>query len=191
MTAKAGEQEMLRCLRSEHKNIAKLLGVVDSELDRFRRSGMLNVRLLGHIAQYSLTYPDLYHHPKEDLLYDRLTRRDAAIRSVVENIIDEHKMIADLSRRFGAAAQRAEITGDGSTSDLAHIAQKFVAAYRHHLRIEEDRLFPAAERSLTRQDWAAIDTEARDAPDPLFGPRVDAAFQPILDAIMGANWSSR
>ena len=191
MTAKAGEQEVLRCLRSEHKNIAKLLGVIDSGLDRFRRSGLLDARPLGHIAQYSLTYPDLYHHPKEDLLYHRLTRSDPAIESVVENIIDEHKMIADISRRFGAAAQRAAIDGGGPTSDLAHIAQKFVTAYRHHLRIEEDQLFPAAERSLTDEDWAAIDSDARNAPDPLFGPRVDAIYQPILDAIMGANWSAR
>ena len=51
------------------------------------------------------------------------------------------------------------MTGGGSAEFIVH--------YREHLRIEEVDLMPIARRVLPRSEWALIEQQFRERPDPL------------------------
>ena len=67
-------------LRQEHKDVARLLGVVDEQING---EAPLDLDLLHEILGYCLTYPDQYHHPKEDLIDRALCEHDQRVEPVV------------------------------------------------------------------------------------------------------------
>jgi hemerythrin-like domain-containing protein len=52
----------------------------------------------------------------------------------------------------------------------------FAAGLSDHMRMEEDAFFPAAARSLDAADWAELESEAPDLPDPLAADPVELRF---------------
>jgi hemerythrin-like domain-containing protein len=59
-------------LETDHRNVAELLGILSAELDTIKRIEDPDYPLMGMVLDYLLTYPDLVHHPKEDLIYQML-----------------------------------------------------------------------------------------------------------------------
>ena len=68
--------EMLRRLRQEHASMARLLDVLERQIAVFRDGEDTDYDIIEAIAGYCLTYPDLCHHPKEDLVYRALRAID-------------------------------------------------------------------------------------------------------------------
>ncbi len=52
---------------------------------------------------YCLNYPDLYHHPKEDLVLEHLKAADPVAAAAVGDLAAEHRDLAALTRRFADA----------------------------------------------------------------------------------------
>ena len=62
-------------LREEHRNIARLLNALEHQIEIFARAGAPDYDVIRGIAEYFLDYPDRCHHPKEDVVFDRLCAR--------------------------------------------------------------------------------------------------------------------
>ena len=60
----------------------------------------------------------------------------------------------------------------------------FVASYRRHLDMEEEKLFPAALRELTGEDWEEIEYDSFDRKDPLFSDSVEQRFGRLREHIL-------
>ena len=90
-------------LQLDHRNMTRLLRLLRSELEGSRAGDTLDFDLLGSVMEYTLHYPDLFHHPKEDLVYRRILLRDPASASRVGDLLQEHAHLADLTRQFAAA----------------------------------------------------------------------------------------
>ena len=73
---------VLRVLRQEHADVARLLDMVEAQLGG---DGAPDFALLTGILDYFLTYPDQYHHPKKDLIYRPLCRHDARRGPVIDD----------------------------------------------------------------------------------------------------------
>jgi hemerythrin-like domain-containing protein len=76
--------EILRKLRAEHDDLAKVLDVLEQEVESYRQRGRLNRDIVDAVLDYCRGYPALCHHPKEDLIYRklRLAAESAAINTV-------------------------------------------------------------------------------------------------------------
>jgi hemerythrin-like domain-containing protein len=59
---------------------------------------------------------------------------------------------------------------------LDSLVQAYLSANRHHIMIEEQKVYPRAVALLTRQEWAEIDEQAASLEDPVFGSKVTAAY---------------
>ena len=55
-------------LRQEHANMTMLLDILEQQIARLRQGEVADFKTVKGILDYFLTYPDLVHHPKEDLL---------------------------------------------------------------------------------------------------------------------------
>ena len=137
--------------------------------------------------QYFVNYPDLVHHPMEDLVYRRLVERDPDIVSQVDDIVAEHDTMETRTLRFIGLIDRQEAAGADWRTEVAKQLEDFIEAYWRHLKIEEEMLFPRAFQRLTIADWAEIEAAVDPRVDPLFGDAVEGQYQDLLDDILRAG----
>lgn len=174
----------IAALRKEHSNISQLLDVLQRQVDAFERGDRPDYDVIEAVSDYFLSYPDLYHHPKEDLVFEKLRKRDPEAAEQVGNLREEHEQIAALSRNFAngvrAILDEAEVPRDA----FGTWAGEFITFQREHLAKEERVFFAAALRALTPDDWADIAARISNHEDPLFdaasGGRYDALRRDIL-----------
>ena len=70
---------LIDVLREEHRNIEKLLGVLEQELSVFDHRERPDFDTLRAIIDYFAEYPARCHHPKEDMMVEILKARDPVL----------------------------------------------------------------------------------------------------------------
>jgi hypothetical protein len=65
-------------LHQEHRNIEKILLVLEQELSVFDRGERPDYEVVRAVISYFEVYPDAYHHPQEDMVFKKLKARDPA-----------------------------------------------------------------------------------------------------------------
>jgi hemerythrin-like domain-containing protein len=163
-------------LRSEHSRMTKLLDALERQIGRFEEGGLIDFEIADGILHYCRSYPDRHHHPLEDLVYERLKRRNPETASAVGDLAREHAKLAALTADFAARLDAVEQDVAMERHEFLGPAHSFLTGYRHHIMMEEKQFFPAAERSLTAEDWQAIQRALPPTADPLFERREDDRF---------------
>jgi hemerythrin-like domain-containing protein len=171
-------------LRRDHRNMRLLLDMVEEETNAWRESRVPDFDLLRMIAEYTLHYPELIHHPKEDLLFEWLVRRDPGAKPVIGDLVGEHRRLAELTRRFAAAMSNAAHDVELPREWLDSLTGEYLLANRLHMQTEEEHLLPRAMAMLKEEDWAAIDERLTHADDPVFGEKVAKAYLHLHERIL-------
>lgn len=169
--------------RAEHANFAKLLDLLEGQLEVFHKGDLPNYELMLDIMFYMTHYPDLIHHPKEDLAFAKIEERSGGIRQAVEELTKQHVLLKESGEQLvvdldgivnGSIVSRERVEGPGRT---------YVTNFRRHIDIEERELFPKATKLLHAGDWAAIDAAVQPQADPLFGKSVEKRYAAIREQI--------
>ena len=163
-------------LRRDHRNMRQLLDLVEREMKAYRDDEFPDFDLLRMISEYTVNYPELVHHPKEHLIYQRLASRDPTLRTAVGDLIAEHKRLGEMSLWLAAATARVASDEELPRDWLDSLVETYLSLNRHHIMKEEERLYPRAMALLSQQDWAEIDAQAARVEDPVFGSKVAAAY---------------
>ena len=79
---------------------------------------------------------------------------------------------------------RYEVGGDKEFPAFAEAVEKFVQDYWDHMRKEEEKVFPLAEKLLSASDWQAIDRAFEENRDPLAAERDTKDFQKLFSHIV-------
>ncbi|WP_299391550.1 hemerythrin domain-containing protein [Pelagibius sp.] len=181
---------VIESLRNDHSRITKLLDALERQMAAFEDGRSLDFDILDGILYYCLSYPDLHHHPLEDLIFDRLKERNPGALEGVRDLREEHAALAEKTRKFAAAIESVEQDIPIERSAIQEVAVEFLSAYRRHIMMEEKHFFPAAQRSLKPEDWAAIGAQLKPIEDPLFERREDQRFSAIYEDIIAWDQAS-
>jgi len=176
--------DILAALRQDHRNLGQLLEAVERQLERFDRGETPDYDVLQGVLDYCLTYPDLYHHPKEDLVFERLRQLDPDATAAIGDLKTEHRTLGEATRRFAAALHSVLQDLEVPRDSFDRVTREFLATYRQHIGMEESVFFPAAEVRLTTEDWAAIEAKAKAQVDPLFGAESEAKYAALRADIL-------
>ena len=171
-------------LGRDHRNMRLLLDIVEAEMAGYRAGQSPDFELLQMIARYMLDYPDLIHHPKEDLVFARLVERDPEARAMLGDLIGDHRRLAQLSQRFAAALANASRDVELPRAWLAALLDQFLQAYREHMEAEERHFLPRAMARLTDTDWNEIDERIAAPADPVFGERQVGSYLRLHERIL-------
>lgn len=172
-------------LRTEHRNFEKVLDVLEQELSVFARCARPDYELVQTIILYFQEYPTRCHHPKEDLIFDKLKRRDQSAAQMVGDFQAEHREQALLLRNFAILVDSIRTDHDLARRVFISAVRDFIDFERRHIDREERLLFPAAAKGLWPQDWQAIEQRLSDETDPLFSASaVEVAFRGLRDRIV-------
>ena len=176
--------EVIRRLREEHRNITRLLDVLEHELGTFDATKQPDYDVLVSIANYFTGFPDRCHHPKEDLIFQRLREIDPAAAASIGNLESEHEKIATLALHFREAVHNVLREAEIPRSAFDAVVRHFIRDQRDHLQMEEERFFPLALTALTAEDWAEIDEKVSSEDDPLFSKEAAQEFELLRKNIM-------
>jgi hemerythrin-like domain-containing protein len=154
---------------AEHANFATLLDVLERELDLFHQGESPDYELMLDIMFYMTHYPDVLHHPREDLAFAKIKEREVDAGPIVDELSEQH---ARLKESGDALVHALDDIVNGSITSREHVetpGRGYVADFRSHMLTEETAILPLAAKLLRAADWAAIDAAIRHIDDPLFG----------------------
>jgi hemerythrin-like domain-containing protein len=171
-------------LSREHRNIETLLAVLERELEIFDRGDRPDYKVIRAIISYFELYPELYHHPLEDLVFAKLKLRDPAAAAKVGNLTLEHQKGAERLRRVAQAVDGVLADRKILRQDVDSIVRDFIESERRHFMMEDRDFFPAALKALEHQDWTEIASASTSHEDPLFSEAAEETFDELRARIL-------
>ena len=165
--------EIIDILRQEHRNIEKLLQVMEQELTVFDRGERPDYEVFGAIVEFFKNYPDSCHHPKENIIYEKFKTRDPGRASSVADLEAEHREGAVRLRRVAQAIESVLNDQELLRESVDRIVRDFIDNERKHIALEEEVVFPAIVDTLQPGDWADIALTLADR----YGPPSEADFE--------------
>ena len=154
---------------AEHANFARLLDILERELDRFHTGRGPNYGLMLDIMFYMTHYSDLLHHPREDLAFAKLRERDAGAGDTVDELLRQHQQIKTWGEEL-AKHLDGIVNGSILTREEVEVpGRNYIANLRNHMRTEEAKVLPLAAKLLSDSDWTSINAAIAHIDDPLFG----------------------
>jgi hemerythrin-like domain-containing protein len=175
---------IIELLSREHRNIERLLAVLERELEIFDRGDRPDYEVIRAIIGYFEVYPEVYHHPQEDLVFAKLKIRDPAAAAEIGDLAREHQKGAERLHRVAQAVNGVLANREVLREDVNAIVRDFIDHERRHMTMEDRYFFPAALKALKHQDWTEIAASATGHKDPLFSDVVEEGFDTLRAHIL-------
>jgi len=160
----------------DHVNFAKLLDLLETELQNLHDGRLPQYDLMLDIMYYMTHYSDVLHHPKEDLVFAKVKERDHHAAARVDELTRQHAHLHSLGQQLandlddiiaGSIIPRERVETD---------ARDYVQSFRTHMRMEEREVLPLAARLLRDLDWTEIGAAIHHIDDPLFGTSAEQRY---------------
>jgi hemerythrin-like domain-containing protein len=170
-------------LRLDHRNMAMVLKLLDGLVVEMEAGRDPDFELFEEIMRYMTVYPDAVHHPKEDVMYEKLRAKRPDLAEDLDHVPDDHREIAQLSMLLrseveavvaGAAVRRARMIED---------AAAYIKRLRDHMRWEEEDLFSRIDLMLEAEPYTVDISSIEHIKDPVFELEVEAGFRRLLDSL--------
>jgi acetyl esterase/lipase/hemerythrin-like domain-containing protein len=136
---------------------------------------------IADVLNYIIHYPDRYHHPKEELIFDRMVDADDNTQKVIKRLRRGHEEVATMGRDIEQEVESCK----GSRSKkkrqaLGRHLDVYINGLREHMHLEETQVFKPAMELLSAADWASIDKQIKPIIDPVFGEQTADRYQQLF-----------
>jgi hemerythrin-like domain-containing protein len=147
----------LAVIRDEHRSMGAVLKSLTTQVaEAAAGTAPADYPLYGAMLDYLQAFPETLHHPKEDqYLFRRLRERCPQSKDLLDDLEAQHASGAKALSSLRSALAEAVKSGDIHPFTAALVA--YANFQWSHMREEEDRVLPLAERELSAEDWAFID----------------------------------
>jgi hemerythrin-like domain-containing protein len=175
----------IKIIRDEHRSISAVLHAL-KQLAKAAEDSSVEPRfeVFRAMIYYIDQFPERMHHPKEDqYLFALLAARAPATKSLVEELRAEHVMGAQLIRDLEQALVGLEVGWQGGARAFSAAVDAYAQFHWNHMRKEEQKLLPLAERFLTAEDWREIDAAFAGNNDPIADLR-EQDFEKLFSRIV-------
>ncbi len=192
ITVKKTVEQLMSDLRSDHRNMAMLLDLLDGEIDKLASSVKPDYDLVRDIMQYVTEYPDNVHHPKEDIVYRHLKSLRPEIHTNLERVEKDHQYIEEWGLKLNNDIEAISMGKNLNCDELVQNLRHYTEQLREHMHWEEIELFSLADELQHYGDWSEVILANNEISDPLFGSRVERKYRTLLDRIQRhIVWNSK
>ncbi len=149
---------ILQMLNADHKNIAKVMYCLRSQIKGYDDPEMEpNIAQIMDILDFISTVPERWHHPVEDIVFERLLKKHPPHPEQIRAVIREHEDLERLTQELKTAFQQVAMDIAVPVAHLYRTATIYLSRQMLHLDAEESVLFPLAEEYLEEDDWVEIE----------------------------------
>ena len=135
-----------------------------------------DLELLEDVMRYVATYPDVHHHPNEDVVFRKLSDRAPHLRSKISDMLEQHESIIAKGQAFLRLIESIEEDSMVERGHFIAAGRAYLKALDEHMSIEERELFPAARQFLNGEDWDGVERSINRKADPLFDNSMDRDY---------------
>jgi len=164
---------------AQHRDFARLLDLLEQQLVAFHADDGPNYELMLDVVSYLRYFPDRYHHPREDVAFARLAKRDPELKPLIDGLLQEHRVIAAAGSELLKYLEQVIDDVVVERAKVEAAAATYLVYYRRHLALEDRDIVPRAEQLLTLQDWEAVLAAIPAGPDPLFGEDFEPRYREL------------
>jgi hemerythrin-like domain-containing protein len=164
---------------TEHEYFQRLLTLLQDEVELFNRGERPNYELMLDILTYLREYGDAYHHPRENVAFDRLAERRPDVALALARLKQEHRVIANAGERLRELLNEALDGALVARADIEVAAATYLVYYVNHIATEEETVLVLAEKALTAEDWDAVRRSVPAPADPLFGGQPQERYRQL------------
>ena len=164
--AAASAPRTIQALHNEHIYMFNLLDSLDEQVGLLARGEDADFNLLLDIVDYMQSFPDRFHHPVEDLIYQRMALHDSDVLGEVQVLLDEHGSLEKLITLLGDAIRDVRVLPTVSKKErVGELCADYEVRMREHISTEEDSILPRALEVLREEDWFIINQDSPAAND--------------------------
>jgi hemerythrin-like domain-containing protein len=175
----------LQIIRDEHSTLAAILRSLVQMLKR--GPGDEPERFFDVVRAmlfYIDEFPEKRHHPKEsELLFPMLLRVAPELQPVIDALEVEHEHGQQRVRELQHQLLAWELLGEAHRTAFESAAAAYVAFYLNHMKVEETRLLPVADR-IGEADRARLDAAFQENRDPLGPEGRQAVYERLFTRIV-------
>jgi hemerythrin-like domain-containing protein len=171
---------------AEHARFAHLIRFLDEQLAAYRAGNDPDYALMRDVVHYLHHYADTCHHPREDVAFERLVRRDPSLALPVGRLLQEHRVLDAAGATLLGLLEDILEDVVHDRGDLEAATATYLLYFLHHLGQEEHEILPRAGALLTPEDWAAV-AAVPASPDPLSGPVAGEQYKDLRRRIAPAT----
>ena len=141
--------------------------------------------LFGAMIFYIDSFPERFHHPKEDQYLFRLLRqRRPQCAPLLDRLHQDHIVGAEKIRTLEQALARYEHGGPAEFSGFFAAVEMYAAFHRDHMQREEREAFPLVEQYLTPGDWDEINAAFLGHSDPMIGADASTVYDTLFTRLV-------
>ena len=171
-------------LHKDHANVARLLELLNGELKVFEKGGQPDFAMMREVMRYMTQYPDAFHHPKEDLVFEKLGQRAQSAIPDVEELEREHGALRTRGDELVGLLADFDESDVGLCERIELKTSEYSLFLETHMRKEEHNVFPLSKSLLIRKDWSDIESGIQQRLDPLFGTVIEKGYQALRQALL-------
>jgi hemerythrin-like domain-containing protein len=171
-------------LRQEHADMRRIIILIRLQLDLLERHAEPDLILLTNALYYMRKFPSVVHHPKEELIFEKLLLRGAPVQKEVEQLHQQHQEIYALEDNLIELALAMQKGDSQAQARLLEFGRHYLAIQSLHAETEERVLFPEAQHSLRAQDWKEIRGKSVHIEDPLSGKNPNERYRYLYDYLL-------
>ena len=173
-------------LNEDHHRFSELLNVLNEQMMAINSDAEFDCRLTIGILDYVMHYPNVFHHPLEERIFERLKPADE-IQPTIERVQRQHPELAAQTEQCRVFFLRWQREGELSDRvEASELGKAYIDAQRQHMALEERELFPLTAQMLTDEDWGYVYEFAEASSptaDPVFGPVVIQRYSDVRNRI--------
>ena len=171
--------DMVDAWHREHARFGRMLGLFEAQLAEFHDEGTPDYEVMRDVVRYLRDYADRYHHPREDLAFAALLRREPQLLPVINRLLQEHRVISHTSSSLLGLLDQMLSDAMIPRATVEATAAMYLAYYRNHLNTEERDILPRAAAALTADDWREVDTALPAGPDPFLDVQIRERYRSL------------
>jgi hemerythrin-like domain-containing protein len=143
-------------LHSEHVQLARLLDLLEACLRASLKGpeGQEALELMACLVRY----PNQFHHPVEELLFERMLYHDLSLSQLLEELTADHQRLTEQGEKLLQLIERAVAGEQDTVVAIERAGMSYIEVFRTHMEVEEADVLPLADGLLEADDWRDIET---------------------------------
>lgn len=182
--------EIFEQLHQDHINYTRLLNLLEIQLDRHETDNRPDYLLMQDILKYMVNYPDIFHHPAEELLFDEIKEADDTDAATIEKLRGEHTTLSELAGELGDQLKNAGSGHIVERDRILRLGRQYVGTYREHIKLEESGIFPLLKSAVDHKAMGRVRERIGEVSDPLFTGPVSDEYNRLFRSITEENAAS-
>ena len=174
---------LMQELRLDHRNMAVVLNLMDDTITEMEAGEDPDFELLDEIMRYMTVYPDAVHHPKEDIVYEKLRHKRPDLADDLAHVPDDHRRIAELGSLLRADVEAINAGAAVRRDKMIDDARAYVSCLREHMLWEEEDLFRRIDLMLDAEPYKVDVSSIEHIRDPVFELEVEAGFRRLIESL--------